>query len=633
MLHYGSVPETSVPQNKFFKHPDRLTFEKKSSTKNAAIMLIFLIAAAFLISYHRLSIGNGQVSQTSFTASVENTNLVNKIKLKEYTSEGTTNVDDDGVKRKKMADSHEASDADDHQTVTTDDSIQTSIDDDLGIEEEDDANEYTRVLLTDGDFVKFESVVNWLNDLEIDLDNSEELWKYVPKKMIIEYDANLVHKDIGLQAFKGYVLFNLINMDANTGNYTSSLLVFMTLDGNIEKIYPTFAIEDSLHFCGLKLRDPETVLLAGNGGTSEFGHQYLLKWGSGEFKKIAGGNTANCHDMMWAYKGDATWQPGSSSEGTIEYRNASTGRKISVTKLEPYAKDVNHAQPIEKDSVVIASSRLTNAIIKANVNAGSVKWVAGGEYGSFEIHTLSGEKKEAGSNLFVGQHNAEYFGENEYMMFDNNYKTGNTSRLLIVKIDVDNLRMTELWEYINAPYPWGYTPYFGDLDRLPTGNLLGCFWPYKLSGKVYEEVDYEARAIEIVRDTKETAWRMDVYGRNSCSERICTRNNAEGWKMYSIERFYTAPLVYNVTCTPGTRHAEILFKTVNNFKQNDEFEGTYKLKDSTQKLIKEGTFMYLAHWRATTVTFHFGGGNEAGSSYVLSVKNQWGDETPHAIQC
>jgi len=405
------------------------------------------------------------------------------------------------------------------------------------------------------------------------------------------------------------------------------------MDGVISKIFPTFSIEKNLHFCGVKLRDPSTVLLAGNGGTSEFGHQYLLKWETGEFKKIAGGKIANCHDMMWAYDGDATWQPGSSSEGTIELRNASTGRKISVTKLEPYAKDVNHAQPIEQDSVVIASSRLTNAVIKANVNAGEVKWVAGGEYGEFEMHTLKGETKAAGENMFVGQHNAEYFGENEYMMFDNNYKTGNTSRLLIVKIDVDNMRMTELWEYINAPYPWGYTPYFGDNDRLPTGNLLGCFWPYKLSGKEYEEVDYEARAIEIVRDTKETAWKMDVYGRNSCSEHVCTRQSAEGWKMYSIERFYVAPLVYNVTCATDDATNAIFFNTINNFKQNDQYEGTYKLKNDDGSLVVEGDFNYLAHWRSTPVSFQFDSTENDSNEYVLSVKNQWGDETPHSVTC
>merc|ERR1711988_1115572 len=105
------------------------------------------------------------------------------------------------------------------------------------------------------------------------------------------------------------------------------------------------------------------------------------------------------------------------------------------------------------------------------MNTEEVDWIAGGEYGTLRIERLNGVTEKAGATLFYGQHNAEYFGDEEYMMFDNNYETGNTSRMLIVKIDQQEKKMTELWEYSMAPYPWGYTPYFGDNDRLPTGNL------------------------------------------------------------------------------------------------------------------------------------------------------------------
>ena len=45
----------------------------------------------------------------------------------------------------------------------------------------------------------------------------------------------------------------------------------------------------------------------------------------------------------------------------------------------------------------------------------------GGEYGDFELEDFDGTVHAAGASLWVGQHNLEYFGEDEYMMFDNAY--------------------------------------------------------------------------------------------------------------------------------------------------------------------------------------------------------------------
>ena len=45
-----------------------------------------------------------------------------------------------------------------------------------------------------------------------------------------------------------------------------------------------------------------------------------------------------------------------------------------------------------------------------------------------------GEESAAGESVWSCQHNAEYFGDAEFCMFDNQYDMGNNSRLLCVTI-------------------------------------------------------------------------------------------------------------------------------------------------------------------------------------------------------
>ena len=69
------------------------------------------------------------------------------------------------------------------------------------------------------------------------------------------------------------------------------------------------------------------------------------------------------------------------------------------------------------------SSRLTDGIIKIDLSKSdtdeqNVVWTAGGMNGDFVLYDLDGTKYHAGHSLWVGQHNAEYFGEGKYTTFD-----------------------------------------------------------------------------------------------------------------------------------------------------------------------------------------------------------------------
>merc|ERR1711988_203561 len=99
------------------------------------------------------------------------------------------------------------------------------------------------------------------------------------------------------------------------------------------------------------------------------------------------------------------------------------------------------------------------------------------------------------------------------MGFDNQYEKGKSSRLLIVQVYEDAQYANIVWEFkVGA-----YTPEYGDNDRMPTGNLLTCYWVEDFDVDQWEESgdadeQFDARVQEIVRSTKLPAWRASVQG-------------------------------------------------------------------------------------------------------------------------
>ena len=94
-----------------------------------------------------------------------------------------------------------------------------------------------------------------------------------------------------------------------------------------------------------------------------------------------------------------------------------------------------------------------------NLTTGENIWTLGGPDGMFAIRDEDNVEWPAGSSLWVGQHNAEFFGEDEYCMFDNQYNTGNNSRMLCVVLDEERGAAHLSWEKKldapaeNCPFP------------------------------------------------------------------------------------------------------------------------------------------------------------------------------------
>lgn len=154
-------------------------------------------------------------------------------------------------------------------------------------------------------------------------------------------------------------------------------------------------------------------------------------------------------------------------------------------------------QLVEEDKYAFVSSRQTDGIVRVHVATGDVVYTIGGEYGDFEIFDADGRKWKKGTSLWVGQHNAEYFGDDEFCLFDNQEasasSTLNASRLLCLRLDEAEGTATVTFEKVLD----SYTPHFGDNDRLPSGNQLGVSWPKTFS----TDDQYDVRAIEVVRSS------------------------------------------------------------------------------------------------------------------------------------
>ena len=107
----------------------------------------------------------------------------------------------------------------------------------------------------------------------------------------------------------------------------------------------------------------------------------------------------------------------------------------------------------------------------------------------------------------------------------------------------------------------------------------------------------DCRAMEIVRSTKLRAWSVDIQG-NKCDNAVCDLTQTGNWRMYSVERFYTAPVVSQVNCYTSDDDEELylMFHTWNNFKQNIADPGYYELEAKDGDSVTTGNFSFAPHW-------------------------------------
>jgi hypothetical protein len=420
------------------------------------------------------------------------------------------------------------------------------------------------------------------------------------------------------------------------------------LEGEIQQVLP-HNMTDSIDAVKPSRIASSEIYVGHNSKDSEDGTAGTFNWRDGTHTKIPGGETGNSHDLAWSHVyDDGLWVYTKEASDTIEMMNTVTGERdafvITITDGFPdswvSSADVNHLQLMGGDTRVVLNSRTFSAFMRTKdfepdytmegVET-TVEWIVGSVNGTMDLIDLDGTRYNVGTDeyndlldgtasLWAGQHNLEFFGEKEYMMFDNQYDddTGvffGPTRLLVVEVDEDEMTATLTWEY-----QLGYgSDIFGDNDRLPTGNMLGCAFNTDESDDDDESM-FTAEIFEVVRDgayDKTQAFSMKVWGTGN-------------WRAYSVERLYDAPIISEKSCSDGT----LSFVAYNNFKLSNHYTGGVKVtasNDAYEATIYDHMVTFSAHWRPTDVSIDVGSSCDAGCTITLS--NAVGDEATEDFAC
>jgi len=283
------------------------------------------------------------------------------------------------------------------------------------------------------------------------------------------------------------------------------------------------------------------------------------------------------------------------------------------------------------------------------------EYIVGGTNGTFTLIDLDGTEYIPGTDsynnlyngsasLWQGQHNVEYFGGGLLMMFDNGYAVDNDdednsiqvgySRLLAVRIDAEAKTARIEWEHA-----LGYnSSEFGDADRLPSGNILGCGWPTDGILTDGSLATFDAEVFEVTED-HEDAWVMRINGnymaRYNFSLHHASRDHGRpmGWTIYSAERFYKAPLVTAVSCSSD---GVLSFTAFQSFKVAYPYAGGYRVVKADGSVVVDTTSFDFSAFHRETYVEDFVGSSECASSEhqcVLEVYNRLGERALKDFTC
>merc|ERR1719198_2272018 len=109
----------------------------------------------------------------------------------------------------------------------------------------------------------------------------------------------------------------------------------------------------------------------------------------------------------------------------------------------------------------------------------------------------------------------------------------------------------------------------------------------------------------------------------------------------SVERFYNAPLVHDLSCEIAGGSSTLTFKTNTPFKMNGFHDGSYKIFDAGATSLTDhealcgDSFVFAPFWRHTYVRVDLSSFAHDDGSFVgkLAVFDQWGDRALKHVLC
>lgn len=498
-------------------------------------------------------------------------------------------------------------------------------------EEAPKGDKTVKMLVTQNDMIESTAMRNYMQSLSLE-DHEFFSRNYLPQRITIEYTLKNVEGDVGPDALNlGKVAFSLQHRNTN-GTDNRAYNIVMNMNGTIASISPQlYYVEDSFP-TSLKFysEDPSYVVLGMKSNGKLDGPVYLWNWDDskpGSAHRYINLTTPDAgidaHDVSIDGNGDCfLW--GITTEGIALFDRTGAFKDCGYYRSASLSGDINHAQVYRNKSLALISDRGASSIVILNLSADTngtrgTDIVIGGSDGNVSLIDENGIVYDAGTELWVKQHNAEYFGGNEVYMYDNHVVSSrndvfqNNSRALIIKLEEEKGAARIVWSYDMG----FFTPVFGDVDRVVNNHIQICGWVYST------EIDYDMTIREVDRASQEIAWELKVFNQDT-TEKYITKD--AGWNIYSAERIYDRPLVYGTECTQeGTTGISVSFWTLNRFKENDGSNGYLSVYNSTGAELGSQIFEFAPFFQDNFVKQHVAGLVCSGS--YLHVKNVWGDTT------
>ncbi|KAH8068858.1 voltage-gated potassium channel [Aureococcus anophagefferens] len=340
-------------------------------------------------------------------------------------------------------------------------------------------------------FLAFPAVVEML-DLKV---AAAHLYDYVPRQLTVTPLAPRSARSAS--ALGGWVALSL-----SSGNKASYVVVVDYASGNLTAVAPTYGkilaqkglkgyvdATNTYGPRGLKVYNASSLLVA-LGANANKGPRAIWNFVEDTWTILCAGGS-NARDLQLSYDGSQLWQ--ADGRTAVEAWDVSSGDMVA-SFAEVDVEDPNHVQ-----------------------------------------------------------HNAEYAGDDEYCLFDNQEGTGADSRLL----------------------------------------CFGVHWP----DQVDVDDQYDVRALEVVRATGDVVYELKVVGAMCRSAADCDKGLTDRWTSYSAERFYAAPLVWNATCAGST----LRFTAADAFKRPNKYAATYDVVERPARRARSvaGDFELAAYWRDT----------------------------------
>ena len=143
---------------------------------------------------------------------------------------------------------------------------------------------------------------------------------------------------------------------------------------------------------------------------------------------------------------------------------------------------------------------------------------------------------------------------------------------------------------------------------------------------------FDAQVLEVTPDS-EVAWQLSIYGGSDCSDTAaveCIRSINQGWKIYSVERFYDSPVVYNATFYNGS----LAFVAHSSFKLSHVTTGAWHLKYE-DAVVASGSLAFPAYWKPNPVRLDLDWGTSDALAYRhldLVVSDVWDRATSVTVE-